>query len=252
MAANKEINSIIKAAEIMKCLAAGDIKLSHIARQLGYNKATVHRVLKTLEKVGLAIQDPVTTHYYPGPLLHSLSGNFLKTHHVLNEIALKHMEALRDATEESVNLQIPLGAQRFTVEIVHMVREYMFFTKPGDTSPIYSGAAGKVLLSMLSDTNLKLLLDSLVLLPITDKTVIDKSVLVEQLDQIRQQEYAIEFGEITLGAGAISVPVKNYSCPIALTIAGIETRLSRNSQTVLEQLRSTAKKISYELKMVHA
>ena len=244
-----EISSIIRAAEIMKCLTTGDHQLSLIARKLGYNKTTVYRVLKTLEKVGLAIQDPLTMLYYPGPLLSTLTNNFQNVHQILNLIALKHMEALRDAIVELVTLQVPMGTQRIIIEVAQVNKEFGFVRKRGSMSPIYTGAAGRVLLSKYADAELSLLLESMDLKPVTEKTVVNKNVLFQQIKEVRLKGYAIESNEISLGITAISVPIENYSCPIALTIAGMENEIKKSADKLLKSLLNTSKTISNKLSM---
>ena len=244
-----EISSIIRATEILKCLTIGDHQLSLIARKLRYNKATVYRVLKTLEKVGLAIQDPITLLYYPGPMLSTLTNNFQNVHQVLNVIALKHMEALRDAIVELVTLQVPMGTQRIIIEVAQVDRDFGFIRQRGSMSPIYTGAAGRVLLSKYADMELKLMLDSMELKPITEKTTVNKNLLLQQIKRVRLQGYAIESNEISLGITAISVPVENYSCPIALTIAGMENNIKKNAEKLLKSLLKTSKIISDKLLM---
>ena len=251
MAHVKEISSIIKAAEVLKCLLAGENKLSRIARKLNYNKSTIHRILVTLKKVGFATQDPITKSFYLGPILHSISDNFSHAHEGLNKIALNHMESLRDATEETVNLQIPMGEKRVIITLSLMIREYMYFAKIGDTFPVHTGAAGRVLLSMLTDDDLILLLNKLMLLP-TSTGQIDKQVtLLKEIKKVRIQGHAIEFYKSPMDVGAYSVPVKNYISPLALTIVGIKDRLRANQDDLLKELKKTSKDISADLAKVY-
>lgn len=252
MAPQKGISSIIKAAEVMKCLSAGENKLTTIARKLQYDKSTVYRILKTLEKVGFAIQHPVTKRFYPGPLFHSMSNDFIKTHGILNVIARQHMEVLQKKIEETVNLQIPMGAERIIVEIVYMVRKYMPFAKLADTFPIIQGAAGKVLLSMLEDNGLMLLLDKLIRLPSSKGLINDRELIIQEIKNIRIQGHSIDLFNEPFRGGVFSVPVKNYICPTALTVSGVvESRMKQNQETILKELKKTSKKISKELAIVY-
>ena len=71
MATHRDISSIARAVEILKCLSDGSSKLTDISKKLSVNKATVDWILKTLENTGFATQDPVTRRYYFGPQIQS-------------------------------------------------------------------------------------------------------------------------------------------------------------------------------------
>jgi DNA-binding IclR family transcriptional regulator len=72
---------------------------------------------------------------------------------------------------------------------------------------------------------------------------------LQQIIKARLQGYAIESNEISLGITAISVPIKNYSCPIALTIAGMENEIKKSADKLLKSLLNTSKIISNKLSM---
>lgn len=61
-----------------------------------------------------------------------------------------------------------------------------------------------------------------------------------------KQKYAISIGEAHKGAVGISVPVRNYVCPVALCLLGPEFRF--NSIDLLDELRKSGDLISKKLK----
>jgi len=136
------------------------------------------------------------------------------------------------------------------IAIVRAIRSYMFFAYTGDSNPINTGAAGKVLLSQLSDKELKLLLKDMVFVSVTPKTIIEPNILIQQCNMIRGKGYAIEYGEFDVGGGAIAVPIKGYTCPLALSIAGLESRLRINQDAILAELEKAALKISKEMMFI--
>ena len=81
--------------------------------------------------------------------------------------------------------------------------------------------------------------------------MIDKDLLLKRIAEIRKNGYAIESDEITLGIAAISVPVNNYSCPIALTISGIKSGIEKNADNLLNNLMNTSKIISDKILMAY-
>jgi IclR family transcriptional regulator, KDG regulon repressor len=113
---------------------------------------------------------------------------------------------------------------------------------------LYAGAAGKVLLSQLKDEEVKLILERINFIKLTPKTVTDKEALMDEIHQIREQGYATSFGERVLGVGGLTVPVRNYVYPAALSILGPEERLAANMRVFVTELRKSARKISQNLK----
>ena len=56
-------NSILRAADILKCITEGMNQSSIMADSLGLSRSTTHRLLKTLQTAGFVFQDPLSLHY---------------------------------------------------------------------------------------------------------------------------------------------------------------------------------------------
>ena len=242
-----EINSIARAAEILKCLSNGVNKLTEISRRLDVNKASIHRIMKTLESKGLVSQDPSTRKYYMGPLIQTLAANPLKVHQIVVQLALPEIGRLRDLSHETVVLQIRRGGQRFVLEKEDSRQVIRYFPQRTETAPIHAGAGGKVLLAGLEAHELARLLDRINLTKVGPNTITDKSKLVADLEKIRRQGYAISFGETIEGAAAIAAPIHNYSCPVALVIVGPDSRIKTNKDSILREILISAKHISTKI-----
>ena len=72
------------------------------------------------------------------------------------------------------------------------------------------------------------LLTAPVLLRLTEKTIVDPDVLRKELAQIRQQGYAVSYGEWILDASGIAAPIfdRNGEIAAALTISGPTQRFT--------------------------
>lgn len=244
------MSSLYKASQILQCLSNGIGKITDISKKLQYSKSAIHKILKSLVNIGYAIQDPATRQYSLGPILFNLTANPLNVHQGLIQCAREEMINLRDILKETVALQIPMGLQTLTVEAVETNQSIRLFMKQGAFLPIYTGALGIVLLSQLDDDGVKTLLGNIQLKPITSKTITDKDLMLEHILKARQEGYSFTAGEYQEGAAAVAVPIKNYTCPVALWAAGPEERIKKNHLNILEHLRNGAKKISKRLEMV--
>ena len=235
------------ASEILKCLCEGTYRIADIARKQGYNKSTIHKVLKSLEVAGLATQDKLTRQYFPGPQLQALTLSPIKIHQALIYNASEEMEKLRDITNETVSLWIPQGASRINIHVFASNRILGHIPKIGDVAPIYAGAAGKILLSEIGDRELQTLLDKIIFNPIISKITGSKESLLLELDEIRSQGYAMSIGENFEGVTAIAVSVKYSACPLALLVAGPDDRMKGNESFLIGKIKESSASISSKL-----
>ena len=248
MPSQKMINSTLRAADILRNLSDGIDRISDLSKALNLSKGTLHRFLKSLEFAGLVRQDPLTRRYNLGPLVLELASKPIISHQNLIFCASEDMKYLRDLTGETVVIQIRLGRERICLEELQSTQHIKYTARKGHVAPIYTGSAGKVLLSELKDDDLHILLKNIRLIPIGPNTITDKKVLIEELKKVKEQEYAISFGERIAGAASIAVPVKSYVCPVALGVLGPDNRFSlKVIMRFLQEIKDAASRISRKL-----
>jgi len=246
---SKISNSITKAADVLKILSDGVDRISDISKRVQLSKSTTHRLLKSLKTSGLVMQDPLDRRYHLGPLILNLASRPIIAHQNLVVCAFEDMKYLRDLSGETTVLHIRIGIERICLEELQSFSSIRYTSGKGFIAPIYSGSAGKVLLSELEDDELHLILENIRFIPIAPNTITDKRMLLKELKKVKEQGYATSFSERVLGSGAISVPIKNYSCPVALSILGPDNRFSLDKMMgILEKLRDSASSISIKLK----
>jgi DNA-binding IclR family transcriptional regulator len=241
------IRSIFRAVDILICLSNGYDNISDIAKQSKLSNSTTHRLLKTLEELQLATYDPMKHRYYMGPLINQLSSNPQTTHLNLITCAAEEMKRLWDMTGETVALNLMIGI--LYVRLFDMISRHKLKVIEGDdpVGPVYVGATAKVLLSQLTDEELKIAVKNITMRRVTEHSITDKAVLTAQSRQIRQHGYAISYGERIPGALCVSVPVKNYTWPVALSIIGPESRVKSSVDELVKELMISASRISGNL-----
>ncbi len=242
------VNSVSRAAAILRILGEGKNRLTDISRSLGLNMSTTHRLLKTLERDGFVIQDPVSHQYLLGPVILQISSNPFIAHQRLVVSAQGEMERLRNLTGETVTINIRLGAQRICLEEIESNDNIKFTIGRGSMAPLYAGSAGKVLLAELPQKELELLLRNVDLRPIGPKTITDRSRLQKELGRIRREGHAVSLGEKLAGGRAISVPIKGYVCPVSMTILGPEFRFGARYRGYIRELKRSAAIISRRIR----
>lgn len=206
------IKSIEKCFVILDCLYASQhlMTLEEITQATGYKKTTCFRLLKTLRTLGVVELSPATKKYQYGPRLAVIGLSAIKNMNLRNA-ALPILQQLRDETGETINLTILSGSEILYVERV--MSDYLVNVNVniGDRLPVYCASMGKAILAFLPEEKLELILSSIAFLKRTDKTIVSRSTLVEELRQIRSQGYAINDEELEKGLRAVAAPIFNYA-----------------------------------------
>ena len=241
------INSIVRAADILEGLSEGINRTTDIADRLKISNSTAHRLLRALERSRFVMRDPASRRYYLGYLINKLASDSTIAHQNLIVCASDDMKSLWQMSGETVLLHLRIGAQRICLEELQSQHSIKYIAGRGIIVPIYVGSAGKVLLSELDEEELKIILETVTLEPVSTGTITDKEVLVKELEKARKEGYAVSFGERVLGSASISVPIRNYVCPIALSIIGPDYRLSPRIPDLLEEMKRSAARISKKL-----
>lgn len=239
MPEQKNINTIFKAADILKCLTRGINQSSSIADHLKQSRSTTHRMLKTLQRAEFVIQDPITMRYSLGPFVHFLSEASNCYHHELIFSALPEMENLRNITGETIVLAVRVGLRRMYVEELDSFQPLKFAPGKGYAAPLHAGATGKVLLAQTPHPERKRLLEAIKLDKVNENTITDRATLTEEIEEIRRQGYAVSCSELVDGAASVAAPIDNYSQPVAICVLGPESRMVDRFDEILGFLRKT-------------
>jgi DNA-binding IclR family transcriptional regulator len=247
MPEQKKINTIIKAADILKTITMGINQSSNIAGNLELNRSTTHRLLKTLQAAEFVVQDPITLRYSLGPFVHYLA-DYSNRHH-LNLIfcALPEMEKLRNITGETIVLVIRMGLRRIYLEELASFHPLKYAAGKGYSPPVYAGATGKALLSQMPSPELLRLIDSIRLEKVAPNTITDRNILLNEIENTRRRGYAVSYSELVAGAASVAVPIKNYSQPVAMCVLGPENRMANRIDEILRELRHSASVIERAL-----
>jgi len=244
---SSSVKSIARAADVLKALSADLSTISDISRKLNLSKSTVHRLLKALEDSGLVVRDPLKHRYYLGYLLLRLALNPITAHQHLIHCAYDKMVYLREISEETATLHIRLGSQRIRLQELTGSHDVRYIGRPTMTDPLWAGAMGKVLLAHVQEDELEVILDNVVLIPLTPQTITDKAVFRKEIEKVKQQGYATSYSETVPGVSAISVPVRDYVEPVALSLVGPEYRFASHMMDFVSVLKENASQISQDL-----
>ena len=248
MTSTKIVNSITRGANILRSLSDGIDRVSDLSSKLDLKKSTVHRFLKSLEMSGLVMEDPITRRYFLGPLILHLASRPIVSYQNLTLCAFEEMRHLRDLSRETVVLHVRIGLERICLEELPSFENIRYTAGKGFVAPIYTGSAGKILLSELEDKDLQVLLKNLHLDSIGPNTITDEKVLLKEIEKVREQGYATSFGERIVGSASIAVPIRDYVCPVSLSVLGPDNRFNLGiMMDLLETMKGCSRRISQKL-----
>lgn len=218
------------------------VGVSEVSRATGLSKSTVHRLCGEL--VDWGILDQKGNRLQLGFHLFEL-GQRVPFTRTLRDVALPFMEDLFVATGETVHL----GVQR-SVEVVYVEKivghsPVAAPSKVGGRLPLYCTGVGKAILAFSPADLIKaLLLEGL--RPRTPFTIATPELLLAELEQIRQQGFAVEREESALGVVCAAAPIFGPEGDVvgAVSVTGSQ---KRDPQQLSPAVRTAAFGISRSL-----
>lgn len=244
------VRAVERAADILTCLGKAEQSLSEISRDVRLNKATVLRMLISLERKGFVFKDLNTGKYSLDWRLLGLFSNMLTRSQGLVNNAYPYMEKLWQHTGETITLYVRKGFDRLCVAELPSPQPLKYTAGIGVTVPLHAGSPGKLLLAFMSAEELSNALEKIELFRLTNKTIINRDILINELMQIRKQGWSTSFGERIDGVSSLSVPVYNREkkVEVSLNILGPFVRLGEKClMEYLEILQETALSLSNRL-----
>jgi len=238
------VKSISRAAEILMCISDGISSLTGIADSCGLSKSTVHRLLKALDESHLTMQDRHNRRYYLGPMITRMTANPMTTHEYLIMCAVEEMRRLAGIFKETVHIGVLVAMQNIPLYEIPSTYDLRITEENRRLGSQLAGATMKILLSQLSDAKLRTVMRRVAVAPVTDRTITDKGVLLEQIKAARKNDYAVSYGEKVPGAFAVAAPVKGYTYPAALSIVGPESRMKSRMKEFIAEVQSSAGRVT--------
>ena len=161
------------------------------------------------------------------------------------QIAMPQLQSVRDRLGETVQLAVLDGVDNIYIAKVDARHALKLYSFVGARLPAYATGIGKVLLAGLDER-----FRDVKLMQYTDDTITDIGTLRQVLRTIRQQGFATDNGEYTLGVCCWAVPILDVGGKVAVAISTSipSARLSDGfEETALAFLREAADQISAQL-----
>lgn len=247
----KVIGSVQKAIDILDLFDRRNYELgtTEIAKALEIPKSTAAGIIHTLDLNGYLDQNQKNRKYRLGIKLVE-RGSVLLSQLDLRQIALPHLEKLRDWCNEGVNLAIRDGHEVVYIERLFGTSLLGMRSEIGKREPVHSTALGKALLACLPEEEIEKFLTTYKFTSITPRTIANTEQFLIDLRQARKRGFAIDNEENESGGRCIAAPVFDFSGrPIAAVSVSVPVQRLPESKIPLfgDKVVLTTTSISHEL-----
>lgn len=182
-----------------------DWSLGELVDRTELNRATVYRILRTMEHDGFLALDRGTGRYHLGPAIYP-TAYLTQSHSELVRVAHPHLESLARRTGETAGLGVDIDGWVVVVDEVPTLHASKLTLPIGMAQADLSMADAKLFLAFKSDSERQRRIAA-GWPRLTPKTVVDPEELVRELDRIRAEGVAYDLEEQRPGICGMSVPV---------------------------------------------
>ncbi len=229
-----------------------ELGVTELSKRLKLHKNNVFRLLATLEARGYIEQNRTSENYRLGVKCLHLGRRYI--HHmglvrqarpILNDVAKRCSESAFVAILRRDGI-VPLEAAEPEGRAVKIT------TPIGEALPLHCTAAGKAQLAFDPEEQVKAMLPEQ--LPRhTDRTIVDRAVLLEQLRNVVRDGYSVDSGEYFEDVASVAVPIRDYTRSVvgSLGVAGPAYRVTHErigteiAPLILEAGRELSHRLGY-------
>jgi DNA-binding IclR family transcriptional regulator len=230
---------LANATELIELLAGeGALPLIDVATRIGVPRSSIYRLCE-----GLAAVEMVEL--LPDSMVR-LSTRWL----ALADAARARMSEWRgvpevlahlvERTGQTAFLSVPYGSSALCLDWCQGRAIDVLAYRPGSTIPLYVGAAGRTFAAYgvpPAEGDRRRL---------TERTIIDPDVLAADREQIRRDGYALSEEDVTVGIGALGVPILAPDGTLrgALSLGGLVEDVRKHRDDFVAELRTGVERLS--------
>jgi DNA-binding IclR family transcriptional regulator len=220
------IPNIARALKILESLAKEEkgASISELAQKFEIPVNSTFRIIKSLEAYGYV--EEVSRRYFTTPRLLSLGyAGMSQKGLVQNSVDIMH--TIRDDINETVMLGTLVANEIVIIEQFPSFEFIKFTTDIGHRVPVYASAPGKAILANLPVQEREGILGDLNFKRFNDNTIPGKKVLLDEIEKIKEEGYAVDNGEEITGIICVAAPILDYrQYPVAsIWVTGPDFRM---------------------------
>ncbi|MEP4194037.1 MAG: IclR family transcriptional regulator [Aliishimia sp.] len=221
------MSSAVKTLELLKFFsdAQPEIGLTQLCRMAKRDKATTHRHLQDLEKVGFVEQNMQTKDYRLGPAVLQLAQTRENT--VPRKAGAKNaLHRLSDATGETAHVSVLSGTTLYTLDSMESPQHSIRVIIDLPTFPLHATASGLCVLAFGSPALLETACENLE--KFTEHTLLTKSEVQAAVEDTRKTGFGCANKTFEDEVYSLSVPLFDQTGAVAgaLSLASVASRFT--------------------------
>ena len=242
------IHSLDRGLKILELLAQSrePLTLSRIAAAMGLTLPTVYRFLFTLEALGYVERDPDIKSYRVSPKVLALGYGAFQSSDLWQTA---HPYLLRASREhgETFNLAILDGNDILYIDRVKTRTILTINLEIGSKLPAYCTSMGRVLLAFLPEDQGMAIVKETPKKAMTPRTLRTNRDLQKALQQVRQDGYAVNNGELALELISVAAPVRNRTGKVVAALNLAVNAAQYQEDNVHLKLAAIVKKVANKI-----
>ncbi|RCW68537.1 IclR family transcriptional regulator [Pseudorhodoferax soli] len=222
------------------------LSLTELAAAARLPKSSCHVIVGTLIARGYLYSLEHPRALYPTQRLLDVAHDIVAGDPFLEHV-LPRLEALRDASTETVILGKRQGERVVYLQVLDGLHSIRYSAKPGDLKPLHSSAIGKALLGAQKEVSLHDWAVGQSFPRITSGTICDPEQLVADIQRGRSAGFFQTRGENVEDVWAVAAFFRAGRETMAIGVAGPRHRMQSSIESCAQQLLTTCNLVSRQL-----
>lgn len=240
--------TIERAFDVLEVFAPGTtLSLKEVSAITQQPEPSLYRVVLTLQKRGYLSQRPDGTYELTAKVLY---GRVLDEADTIRKVARPVLNELVQRFDETASLSYSFGNYIQVLDSIETFQTFRITNRPGRIIPPHCSAMGKSILAFQSDEAADLLLEAYGMARRTEHSICDRRSLNEELRRVREQEWACDREESSIGQICFGAPIRNQKgkAIAAFSVSSPAQRLTPAIEVQIQNaVRDLAAKISQQL-----
>lgn len=229
----KTLNSLTEILSLFIDRQASEMAVTEISTALQMLPSKVSRMLRTLESKQFFEKNSHTGKYRLGIRFFEL-GILYALHLPLRRIIRPHIEQMAKELNVTASWGILAGDKAIVVDRVQNLNIDLVSHRMGLNLPIYATSVGKVLLAYLSEEEQDRILQSIDLIKLTSATIVDRKLLKEELELIKERGYSTDQGETHKDLNCICAPLKDSSGEVIAAVSLMDEKPRMSAEELFQ------------------
>ncbi len=247
----QRIQSLDRGLQILEYVADQDepVRLADLAKLLGIEKSSAHRLAATLLDRSFLSQDPDTSGYTLSDRVFTLAGK-LASQRGLQQHARKYLRQLARETGETAHLAVPTSEGATFLDHELGPHPIGVTTRCGQSEPYHCTAIGKALMAGMERDEMRDIIGPVRLKAFTENTLTRIDDLVKECATIAEEGLAYDREEYRTGMLCMAAPIYDFRDRViaALGVSAPANRAPADAQApIATAVRDCARTLSAEM-----